>query len=425
MKKQNSFRFIHAADLHIDSPFKGITVDNKSIGDALRAATFDAFNALIDLCIQKQVQFLLVAGDIYDGADRSLLAQLKFRDGLVRLAEHNINAFVVHGNHDPMNSQSAAIEWPDKVHIFGSNKVESKTAVRQDGMPMALISGISHANSNETQNLTRKFSREDPGIFHIGLLHCNVGSNTGHDPYAPCELSDLTYTGMDYWALGHVHEKAILNTNPYVVYAGNTQGRNIREQAERGCWLVTVEDRHVSDIQFCPVDAVRWFRINVSIDSIDTVDKLERAIWKSIQELMENHSGSRAVVLRVSITGNGPLYNELQKDNAVLDLLDRTRDAFASEDPFVWVQEIEADCRPEIDLNKLKQQGNFLSQVIKIAETVNDPSTNISETLKPVLSDLFENSKVKKSLEKLSQDEMSKIIEKSVLFCVNMLEGSE
>jgi DNA repair protein SbcD/Mre11 len=425
MKKYNSFSFIHVADLHLDSPFKGITTDTKSMGNALRSATFDAFNALIDLCIQKQVQFLLVAGDIYDGADRSLRAQLKFRDGLARLSEHNIHTFVVHGNHDPINSQASAIEWPDTVHIFNSNKAESKTVNGQNDVPIALISGISHAKSNETQNLARKFSKDDPGIFHIGLLHCNVGSNTGHDPYAPCELSDLTNLGMDYWALGHVHEKAVLYTDPYVVYAGNTQGRNIREQGERGCYLITVENRSVADIQFCPLDTVRWLRTTVSIDGMNTVDQLERAISKNIQELMESCADTRAVVLRVNIAGSGPLYNELQKEHAILDLLDRTREAFTSEDPFVWIQEIEANCRPETDLEKIKQRGDFLSQVVKIAEEINDPTTSIPELLKPVLSDLFENRHIQKALEELSQDEMNRTIEKAALLCVNMLEGNE
>jgi DNA repair exonuclease SbcCD nuclease subunit len=476
MIKHNSFSFIHAADLHLDSPFKGITTDSKSMGNALRRATFDAFNALIELCIQKQVQFLLVAGDVYDGADRSLRAQLKFRDGLARLAEHNIHAFVVHGNHDPANSQSTAIEWPDTVHIFNGNKVESKTVAGQDNVPLALISGISHGKSNETQNLTKKFSKEDPGIFHIGLLHCNVGSHTGHDPYAPCELSDLTHPGMDYWALGHVHEKAVLHTDPYVVYSGNTQGRNIREQGERGCWFVTVENRSVADIRFYPLDAARWLRTNVNIDNMQTVDELERTIWNNIKEIMDSQrqtvaqdfissQGERegvagvpaervvawpvegatplrgqaraptidsqrqaqapAIILRVNIAGSGSLYKELQKENTLLDLLDHARENFTSEDPFVWVQEIEVNCRPEIDLEKIKQRGDFLGQVVKIAEGINDPKTGRSELLKPVLSDLFENRHIQKALEELSQDEMSVIIEKAALLCVNMLEGNE
>jgi DNA repair protein SbcD/Mre11 len=429
MKKHNSFSFIHAADLHLDSPFKGITTDSKSIGDALRSATFDTFNALIDLCIQSEVQFLLIAGDIYDGADRSLRAQLKFRDGLARLSKHNIHAFVVHGNHDPVNSQSTAIEWPDTVHIFAAGKVESKTAAGQDGEPMAVISGISHAKGNETQNLTKKFSKNDTGVFHIGLLHCNVGSNTGHDPYAPCELSDLTNFGMDYWALGHVHEKAIINSDPYVVYAGNMQGRNIREQGERGCYLITVEDGSVADIRFCPLEAVRWLRITVNIDGMNTVDQLERAISKNVQELIDlkNHPESRtpAMILRVNIAGSGSLYKELQKENSILDLLERTREAFASEGPFVWVQEFEVNCCPEIDLGKIKKRDDFLGQVAKIAEDLNDSKTGTPELIKSVLSDLFESRHIQKALEEFSSDEMSRIIEKAALLCVNMLEGSE
>src|SRR3989304_885803 len=106
------FSFVHAADLHLDSPFKGMTADNPAIAHSVSSATFDTFDSLIDLCIQKQVEFLLIAGDVYDGADRSLRAQLRFRDGLARLAKNEIDSFVVHGNNDPFDSRSSAIEWP-------------------------------------------------------------------------------------------------------------------------------------------------------------------------------------------------------------------------------------------------------------------------------------------------------------------------
>lgn len=216
-----SFSFIHAADLHLDSPFRGITAESPAIAELLQSATFDVYNSLIDLCIEKQVQFLLISGDIYDGADRSLRAQLRFRDGLKRLADNNIQAFIVHGNHDPYKGHSKSIDWPPGVHVFNYRTAES-IPVKIDDTTIAIVSGLSHENRNVKTNLAKKIKGDNSDLFQIGLLHCNVGRNTGHEDYAPCELEDLLNIGMDYWALGHVHERKVLHADPYVVYPGNT-----------------------------------------------------------------------------------------------------------------------------------------------------------------------------------------------------------
>jgi len=417
------FSFIHAADLHLDSPFKGITADNPAIADSVSSATFDAFNALIDLCIQKQVEFLLIAGDIYDGADRSLRAQLRFRDGLDRLAKNKIDSFVVHGNHDPFDSRSSAIEWPNKVHFFDCQKAETK-AFERDGTPIALISGVSHSRRKETQNLTRKFAQETSELFHIGLLHCNVGSHAGYDPYAPCELSDLVDLGMDYWALGHVHEKAILCTDPHVVYSGNTQGRSIREDGERGCYLVTVNERSIANFEFHPLDVVRWVHTTVSIDGIMTLDRLDAALSGAVQSLTQD-TDSRSVVCRIEIVGRGPMYDELQKENAVDDLLGRTRDNFAAESPFVWVQEIEINCRPEVDLEKRRESKDFLGQVLRIVQETRNSKNRTSELLESALSELFGSRHIQKALGEFSEVEINRLLDEAELLCLNKLEVGE
>jgi exonuclease SbcD len=417
------FSFIHAADLHLDSPFKGITADNPAIVGSVSSATFDVFNALIDLCIQKQVEFLLVAGDVYDGVDRSLRAQLRFRDGLEKLAKNGIESFVVHGNHDPFDSRSSAIEWPNKVNIFGCQKVETK-AFERDGNPMALISGISHSRRRETQNLAKRFIRETSELFHIGLLHCNVGSHAGYDPYAPCELSDLVNLGMDYWALGHVHENAVLCKDPHVIYSGNTQGRSIREDGERGCYLVTVNERSITNVEFHALDSVRWLRAAVSIEGITTLDRLDAALAGAVRSLTQD-ADSRSVVCRIEIVGRGPMYDELRKEKAVDDLLDRTRDNFAAESPFVWIQEIEINCRPEVDLEKRRESKDFLGQVLRIVQETRNSKDTTSELLGSALSELFGNRHIQKALGEFSEVEISRILEEAELLCLNKLEVGE
>ncbi len=415
-----SFSFVHVADLHLDSPFKGITAKNPAIADPLRSATFRAFDALIDLCIERDVQFLVVAGDIYDGEDRSLRAQLRFHDGLVRLAEKNIATYVVHGNHDPYDSRSSALSFPDGVHIFGYRTVES-IPFQREGSTVAVISGISHARKNETENLAKRFRHRASEPFHIGLLHCTVGPNTGHDPYAPCQLSELLEVEFDYWALGHVHEKNALDNRSTVLYPGNTQGRSFREKGKKGCHIVTVEDGAVGNVEFCALDAIRWAEIDVSIDGIPTLDRLYLVIQTRVQDLAREADG-RAMICRTRLTGRGPLYRELRKGSNVADLLQRVQESLAHEDPFVWIQEIEFHCRPEIDVEERRKGGDFLGQVLRISRELRDEPTKARQR---ELSDLLSNRAVRGAVEGFSDDEIRTMVERAESICIDALEADE
>ncbi len=415
-----SFSFIHVADLHLDSPFKGITAKNAAIADPLRSATFRAFDALIDLCIERAVQFLVVAGDIYDGEDRSLRAQLRFHDGLVRLAEKNIATYVVHGNHDPYGSRSSSLSFPANVHIFGYRHVESMPFVRE-GATVAVISGISHARKNETEDLAKRFARRASEPFHIGLLHCTVGTNTGHDPYAPCQLSELLDLEFDYWALGHVHEQSVLDDRSTVCYTGNTQGRSFRETGRKGCHLVTVEDGVVAGVEFCALDAIRWAEIDVGIEGIPTLDRLSLALHTSVRDLARQADG-RAVICRARLTGRGALYPELRKGNNVEELLERTRESLAYDDPFVWMQEIDFHCRPEIDMEERRKGADFLAQVLRISRELRDEPTRARQR---ELSDLLSNRAVNSAVQGFTDDEVRTMVERAELICIDALEADE
>lgn len=423
--KNKSFTFVHAADLHLDSPFKGLREADPSVVDALRSATFDAYAALIDLCLEQEAAFLLIAGDVYDAEERSLRAQLRFRDGLARLAERKIPAFVVHGNHDHYGSTSSAISWPDNVHIFDHRAVESAVVKGSDGNePIAVICGISHGRRNETQNLARRFEPPDEVCFRIAMLHCNVGSGTGHEPYAPCDLSDLTGAGFDYWALGHVHEKAILSTAPYCVYPGNIQGRHFRETGERGCFLVTVEGREVVEVEFRPLDPVRWLEGSLRIDGLTTMDGLDRAIVDAVQGLLSKGDG-RALMCRLSIEGRGSLYRELRRPGYATDLLERAREPFQGDRPFVWIDELMVDCRPETDISRRREAGDLLAEVLSISEEVRQSPGKREDLTRAALSDLVESRQFRKLFGGFSEEEIAGMIAEAELICLDKLETQE
>ena len=297
-------RFVHAADLHLDSPFRGIRSEAPPhVADALHRATFEAYENIIGLCLRERVDALLVAGDIYDGADRSLRAQLRFVDGLDRLDAAGIRSFICHGNHDPLDGWEARLALPTGCLRFG--REVSGEPVFPDEPERATVFGISYPTREVRENLSPLFRRQHNSGFSVGLLHANVGGNLDHDSYAPCSVTDLSETGMDYWALGHVHTRQVLRQErPTVVYPGNPQGRNPRETGPRGVYLVEVDDSGSPRLNFRPVDALRWQVAEVGIGGLESEQDLLDAIDFVIGGCSESSEG-RPVVYRLMLTGAG------------------------------------------------------------------------------------------------------------------------
>ena len=193
----SSFTFIHAADLHLDSPFRGLSAHG-ALKDKLHEATFAALSRIVDLAISEKASFVVLAGDLFDERDRSVRARLRLRDALVRLHEAGIQSFIVHGNHDPLSGDTRALKLPSSVKVF-SEKWEEASVLR-DGEVLCRVQGVSYPREKVTEDLSRHFGRKGPE-FTVGLLHCNVGGDLTHANYAPCTVEDLGNRDLDYWAL--------------------------------------------------------------------------------------------------------------------------------------------------------------------------------------------------------------------------------
>lgn len=415
--------FVHAADLHIDSPFRGVTADSASsaVADALHSSTLRAFDALVETTLEREADFLLIAGDVYDGQDRSLRAQLRFRDGLSRLDSAGIESFTVHGNHDPLDSHVTALDWPERAHFFG-RKLRNLPALGRDGQAVAMVSGISFPRKEESRNLASMFTKQKTDLFQIGLLHCNIGGDTGHANYAPCTLDDLRAAGMDYWALGHVHTRSVLSEAPWVIYPGNIQGRSIREQGARGCYHVRVDEHGQVTTEFVPLDVVRWSALQVSIDGIETMDALERAVTETVKKATSVADG-RAVVGRISIAGRGSLHGELRRDGAAGQLLERVRERFSGEDPFVWVQRISIDSRPVVDLAERMGRKDLLAEVLTTGKQSREAPDGLASLYRGALAQLWGSSRMSGNhLDRPTDEQIEAILTEAELLCLDLLE---
>jgi len=378
-----SFTFVHTADLHLDSPFVGLATVSPELARLLRNATFQAFDRVVDLAIEERARFLLVAGDVYDGADRSLRAQLRFRDSLARAADHGIASYVAHGNHDPLSGWEADLTMPGLVHRFGGKEAEA-VEVREGGETLARLYGISHAVRELKDNLADRFPRVASGPFAIGVLHANVGGNPDHDNYAPCTPADLLAVGLDYWALGHVHTRQVLKERaPAIVYPGNPQGLNWREQGARGCYLVRVDDGGEVHLTFAATDVVRWWRRQVDIRELNTHDTLLEAL-QTLREEVRRDSEPRGALLQIRLTGRGAAHRLCRREGIIRDLLQALQDGEADRSDFVWVDRLEDATRPPVDTAQRRTFRDFLGDFLKAAaelRTGPDPAAALRRIL--------------------------------------------
>ena len=418
----DSFRFVHAADLHIDSPFAGVGDADNRVATRLREATYEAFQNLVDLCINQNADFLVIAGDVYDGADRSVRAQLRFREGLSKLADKGIKSFVVHGNHDPLDGWQSSISWPEGVHIFGA--IPEWKNFEKNGEVVASVQGMSYPTREVTDNLATQFTPpESPCLFAIGLLHANVGANSAHPNYAPCSVEDLSESGIDYWALGHVHTRQTLKRSaPVIAYPGNTQGRHPNETGARGALVVNVDPSGASRSEFVALDVVRWERRDIDISHLETIDSLDSAIRQATDNLSVE-AEDRDVVCRLTLVGRGPLHEQLSADGAVMDLLDAVRGTWSGGgSPWVWVERIVDSTRPAIDIESRAKQDDFLGATLKHALLSSFESDEIDRLTK-VVSDVYTGRR--HGLAKPSDEQVSAWVEEASWYLAELLEQNK
>ncbi len=402
--------FIHAADLHLDSPFTGISGIEPELGKRLAKATFQAYEAIIELCMDEEVDFLLIAGDVYDSADKSLYAQVRFIEGLRKLETAGIQVFICHGNHDPLNDWSASLTWPGNVHIMNGDRAKV-VEFKKEGVSAAFIVGMSYPTQHIMKNLVKNFPRKgDNWPFTIGLLHCSVGSTSEHDPYAPCTLQDLRELNYDYWALGHIHTPSIVcKEDPVVIYPGNPQGRHPGETGARGCFVVDVSSGGDISTRFIETDSVRWHIREISIEGLEKEGELIESLQSQLDDIREN-SGGRSAICRFVLKGRGPLHRTLREEGFLEDLLHLLRENEIRGRQFIWVERIENETLFPVERELLLKREDFMGDLVKIVDGLKTDEKARNE-FREVLSPLFGSRNGRKHIARIDAEEMNSLIQ--------------
>lgn len=300
-------KFLHAADLHLDSPLRGLARHDDAPVDELRGATRAAFNNLVELAIEEQVAFVLLAGDLYDGTWQDFSTAIFLARKLGDLDRAGIRVFGVLGNHDAQSKLTRALEKPKNLILFPANTPQTEVLNDLD----VAIHGQSFGQQHIEENLAAGFPAAKPGMFNIGLLHTSLDGREGHAAYAPCKLDDLRARDYQYWALGHVHAREDVSTEPWVVFPGCLQGRHARETGPKGCCLVTVEENRVESVEHRALDVVRWASCEVDLGRINSVQGVLDCARKALSEVVDD-AEDLVVATRVRFVGASPVHAELQ-----------------------------------------------------------------------------------------------------------------
>ncbi|WP_340640406.1 DNA repair exonuclease [Bacillus atrophaeus] len=329
--------FIHAADLHLDSPFYGISHLPDPIFKRIKESTFHSVRHVMDAAVRERVDFVLLAGDLFDEANRSLKAQLFLRKQFTRLRECGIQVYVIFGNHDHLGGEWTPIEWPDNVHIFTSFSPEEKSFYKEDKLA-ASIYGFSYPARAVTSNQASRYRVSTDAPFHIGMLHGTLSGAEGHDPYAPFTYDDLEKSGMDYWALGHIHKRQVLSSrHPAVIYPGNIQGRHMKETGDKGFYLVNVSSGDIS-YEFKQAHDVLWEQISIDVTGIEHMTALFQTVETVFSDLRLTE---KPVCARLVLQGEAPEFLKTASNGVLDELLETFQEQEAEEDHFIWLLSVE------------------------------------------------------------------------------------
>jgi DNA repair protein SbcD/Mre11 len=381
-------KFIHAADLHLGSPFKGLSGISPKLGDRLRKASFDAYDRLIKTAISEKVDFVLIAGDSFDSGSGDLRAQYRFVSGMQQLRDAEIPVYLITGNHDPLDKWSDSLKLPDNVFRFSGEKPETYTFTKK-GEPAALIIGMSYAQQEVKENLTTRYPDGDRNLLSIALLHGNFGSESGHQPYSPFGMDDLRRKSeVDYWALGHIHKREVISDqSPLAVYPGNIQGRHFNEEGDKGCYLVEYDGKKCTELDFVPLSDFIFKRVTIDCNGIGDLGAFSEMTDELVRQWQGELDGKN-LLLKPTLSGMTELFVRFQNQEELDELIDSINGKYAAGSPVVYFERPANRTLPVLDLEERKQSNDFFADLLRDFSALLTDQSEADEIIAEINQDL-------------------------------------
>lgn len=367
--------FVHAADLHLGAPLRRLGEGlDPTVREELTRLVDSAFDNLIDMTIEVGAEFLVLAGDIYDGVEREARAQIRFAEGLRRLVDAGIGVYMVHGNHDPLTNQKVdVVRLPDEVVVFESGPVQSHRHDLRDGGHV-LVCGVSFARIHESENLALRFrgvERQD-ALTVIGVLHANVGgANSGHGDYSPCRPSDLETGPVDYWALGHVHKRQVkrFGDRRFWAYSGNLQGRDAGERGPKGALVVPIVPGGVEEPRFVALDEFRFETLQIDCSAMANLTDISADIDRQLNE----RSNDLPLVVRVELHGRSLAVKATEKVRREKTTLESAlQQLCAASLNGGYIEEVDNRLLPPVDLESLREENSLVGDVLRDIDALDE-----------------------------------------------------
>jgi len=321
-------RILHTADVHLDSPLRSLALRDADLREKVQTSSRTALKRIVETAISEAVVALLIAGDLFDGAERSARTAAFLMLQIERLREHGIRVFYVKGNHDAENPLTGELSLPDNVHVFDGRG--GKVQLAKD----VWIHGVSFANRHAPESLLPKFHAPVEGAINIAMLHTSLAGAEGHDPYSPCTVADLTAAGFDYWALGHVHRRQIHSVAPWIVMPGTPQGRDIGEPGPKSATLLTIDK--AIEIEEVPTSVVEFLHIQIDTTDTDSDDDLRDMLKRTMHDTSRNLVSDSAVI-RLELTGHTRRHWQILRDQ---DVWKETAAEYARETGTLWLDKV-------------------------------------------------------------------------------------